>query len=110
MKTIIATTVAGMLALGASSVFAQQTPPQQTQTQTQQGNMQPVNPATCVSRYPQFSQLDTQHQGYISKQGATEIPGLSAIFKQADTNHDGKLTQTEYTTWVQKVCKGHTSA
>lgn len=44
----------------------------------------------------QFSKLDRNHDGYISKKEAKANPKLYKEWKQADANRDGKLDQAEF--------------
>lgn len=109
MNTIIASTLAGMLVIGSSAAFAQQTPPpaepQMPPPAVKPTTPHPTNPAeSCASRFPMFSQLDIQHTGKITKQEAGRVPLLERNFKKADTNHDGKLSQSEYGAWVERQC------
>lgn len=116
MKTIVATTLAAVLATSAAGVaFA--APPMSSRPgeQTPPPAMNPMNPhakspkVSCASQYPSFSQLDTKGQGYVTKKEATAAPKLEMNFKKADTNHNGKVSRSEYTAWVRKQCgSGHT--
>lgn len=111
MNTIIASALAGMLALGSSAGFAQQTPPP-AEPQMPPPAMNPTAPRhtnpeeSCVTKFPMFSQLDVQHTGEITKQEVRRVPLLERNFKKADVNHDGKLSQSEYGAWVQQQCSG----
>jgi len=59
----------------------------------------------CNAKYPSFSQLDTKHKDYLTKKEVSQVPGLEDAFKKADTNHNGKLSDSEYTAWVESQCK-----
>jgi hypothetical protein len=59
----------------------------------------------CNTKYPSFSRLDAKHRGYLTKKEASQVPGLVQAFKKADTNHNGKLSDSEYTGWVESQCK-----
>ena len=43
-----------------------------------------------------FSQLDTNHDGYISPDEARANSDLESGFSQADTNKDGEIDQSEF--------------
>jgi len=43
-----------------------------------------------------FADVDRNHDGVIDMQEASAIPELAAIFKSADTNQDGYLTEKEF--------------
>lgn len=45
---------------------------------------------------PGFNALDKNNSGYLSRKEAAANPDLARRFKQADTNHDGKLSRSEY--------------
>ena len=109
MKTAIAMTLATLLTVGVGTAFAapssplisQDNPPPPAMPQQQQ----PGNPqAGCTNQYPVFSELDKGGRGYITKKQAKQVPQLEKEFKQANTSHDGKLTEAEYTAWVQSQC------
>lgn len=108
MKSIVTITFAAMLATGAGAVFA--TPPAQVPPPTKPPAVNPVTPHSprqrsgCASYFPTFSQMDAKHQGAITKKEAEQVPSLEQHFAQADTNHNGKLSKTEYTDWVKKQC------
>lgn len=112
MKTAIAMTFAMLLTVGVGTAFAAASPllirqdnSQPTQAMPQQQQPQPGNPqAGCTNQYPVFSKLDKSGQGYITKKQAKQVPQLAKEFKQANTSHDGKLTEAEYTAWVQSQC------
>ncbi|MGA9851760.1 MAG: EF-hand domain-containing protein [Gammaproteobacteria bacterium] len=108
MKTAIATTLATLLALGVGVAFAgtpQNASQQNMQTPTMAQHATPADPQNaCSSKYPDFNQVDTAHQGYITKKEARKVPGLVQSFKKADTDHNGKLSQAEYKAWVQSKC------
>lgn len=48
---------------------------------------------------PSFNKLDMNHTGYLSKKEAGSVPGLVSDWKSADTNHDGKISRSEYMAW-----------
>jgi hypothetical protein len=43
-----------------------------------------------------FGHLDHDHSGAVNWVEAQRLPGLEAVFAQADTNHDGVLTRAEF--------------
>lgn len=108
MKTAIATTLTALLVMGVGTAFAasplangSQNMPTPSGTPTQQS---PGAQSGCSGQYPDFSQLDTKHQGYLTKKEVKKVPGLKEAFKKADTDHNGKLSQSEYAAWVQSKC------
>jgi len=114
MKTAIAMTLTLLLAAGLGTAFATPLPllirqdnSQSPPAMPQQQQPQPGNPqASCTNQYPVFSQLDKSGRGYITKKQAKQVPQLEKNFKKANTSHDGKLTEAEYTAWVQAQCGG----
>jgi hypothetical protein len=45
---------------------------------------------------PTFEQLDRNRDGYIDEREAAALPGLLAIFNDADRRADGRLDKVEY--------------
>src|SRR2546423_10585384 len=58
--------------------------------------------AFAAGERPSFRDLDTNHDGAISKSEAAAQPQLAEKFDQADKNHDGKLNRAEYTAALGK--------
>jgi hypothetical protein len=48
------------------------------------------------TRKQKFDQLDTNHDGMISRQEAAAAPELVIIFADSDTNSDGNLSAIEF--------------
>jgi len=45
---------------------------------------------------PEFTRLDVNRDGYLSREEAQKIRGFSKAFNEADDNRDGKLDATEF--------------
>ena len=45
---------------------------------------------------PTFPLLDSDHDGWISRQEAESVPDLAKDFDQYDLNRDGKLDRSEF--------------
>lgn len=43
-----------------------------------------------------FQRLDTNHDGYVSREEAASVRGLEQTFAPSDTNRDGKLSPGEF--------------
>lgn len=91
----------------ASTATAQTTEPTQTPTTdaADQTNQQQATPqqATTDAAAPQkksWSDLDIDKDGNLSKNEASPIPALQAVFDKADANADGALTGDEYKTYL----------
>jgi hypothetical protein len=50
----------------------------------------------------EFMDLDTNHDGYISREEASKWKYLAKVFDKFDANHDGKLSRQEFEKAVQK--------
>jgi hyperosmotically inducible protein len=46
---------------------------------------------------PDFSRLDANHDGYLSREEAKPLRGFDQAFSEADDNRDGKLDAAEFT-------------
>lgn len=60
------------------------------------------------SQWPSFSQLDKNSDGVIEKKEARQAKGLN--FKDADSDSDGKVSQSEYQTAMLKNGQGGTGS
>ena len=47
--------------------------------------------------YPEFSTLDTNRDGFLSREESRKIGSFDKAFKEADDNRDGKLDADEFT-------------
>jgi len=64
------------------------------------GTMLAVAPARAenalMSVQQRFKNLDTDHDGFVSRSEMQKAPGYSRAFEQADDNHDGRLDADEF--------------
>jgi Ca2+-binding EF-hand superfamily protein len=73
-------------------------PPLESQQQNESSTDEANQPSQKESakEQPSFSQLDANHDGYISKEEAKDFDQLVLHFKQLDQNNDGKLDSSEF--------------
>lgn len=113
MKNVIAIISGIMFAIALGAGFAgntQASGKQEMPTRPQAVQQTPADPQNaCNTKYPSFSQLDTKHKDYLTKKEASQVPSLESAFKKADTDHNGKLSQSEYTAWVESQCRSSMS-
>jgi hypothetical protein len=83
--------------------FAQETPPT---SETGAQPTQTTDAATPAPAKKSWSDLDADKNGSLSKDEASNIPSLQAVFDKADSNADGALTGEEYKTWLASNGKG----
>lgn len=51
----------------------------------------------AMPAYPEFGALDTNRDGFLSRDETRRITGFDRAFKEADDNRDGKLDAAEFT-------------
>lgn len=61
-----------------------------------QGALAADEPARASAKSEAFVKVDTNRDGYISRQEAKHVPGLSKAFDEADDNRDGRLDPDEF--------------
>jgi hypothetical protein len=92
--------------LAAGAAFAAPPPPAQQPANPPTKTTMRAHQAHSMSKHsmsggsmPSFNKLDTNHTGYLSTKEAASVPGLVTDWKGADTNHDGKISRSEYMAW-----------
>ncbi|HET9836413.1 MAG TPA: hypothetical protein VFP88_08745 [Rhodanobacteraceae bacterium] len=101
-KNIISIIAAGGLSLMASAAFAQsssaqQYPPSQNPPPASTaGSMNSSTMGNSTTTPPPFSTLDTQGNGYLTQQDASQNSWLGMHWSQCDSDNDGKVTRSEY--------------
>lgn len=50
----------------------------------------------AMPAYPEFGTLDTNRDGFLSRDETRKITGFDKAFKEADDNRDGKLDAAEF--------------
>lgn len=66
---------------------------------TSGANEAPIDmPATSagIKVDPLFNQLDSNHDGYVSKEEAKRSAGVTASFDSMDSNRDGAISASEF--------------
>ena len=53
-------------------------------------------PDSTLDSNPEFTRLDTNHDGYVSRDEVKKIKDIEQAFGDADDNHDGKLDPDEF--------------
>lgn len=93
------TSIATVLLLGALPVAALAANPAE-----QSSGASPAQSAAAAPDQvpPMFKQLDSNHDGYITKAEAARSADVTARFDQLDANHDGKISLAEYSNGLQK--------
>ena len=84
----------GVLPLGAIS--AEVTPPSAGNPPTRSVPAEPVSPTTKDQPAPIFDALDTNHDGYVTKEEARRSADVTARFKGLDTDNDGRVSASEF--------------
>ncbi len=51
--------------------------------------------ANDATKNPVFLKLDVNHDGFVSRREAKQDPAIAALFDQADSNRDGRLSEDE---------------
>ena len=49
---------------------------------------------------PEWTDADSNRDGYLSKDELVPYPTLGQDFDRIDTDHDGKLSKAEFSTWM----------
>ena len=102
MRSLIALRTAALtLACGglfaAGAAFAQSTEPAQATPPPTSSTPPPTGDSASSSTAPKtFKDLDSNADGYVSKDEAVADAKLSKHFAKHDTDGDGKLSETEF--------------
>ena len=84
MHRRIAATLAAALIGAAGAVQSAQTDPR-------------IDPEMTKADSPEFKKLDTNRDGYLSREETRKIRGFDKAFSESDDNRDGKLDAAEFT-------------
>ena len=62
------------------------------------GAIEKTMPATegAASQVPEFTAIDKDKSGGITKEEAVEVPGLTGAFPEVDSNADANISEDEY--------------
>ena len=56
-----------------------------------------INPAMAESeKIPEFSEVDTNQDGMINRDEASQVPEIANLYNGADLDQDGNLDSNEY--------------
>lgn len=58
-------------------------------------------PASKEEPPPLFRELDSKHDGYVTKDEAKRSAEVTARFKELDSDHDGRIAVVEYRKGMQ---------
>jgi hypothetical protein len=100
MQRPVPIALAAMLALGTGLAAAQSNPPP-----TDSNPMQDA-PGTTMPASPAWNDVDANSDGYISKDELASYPTYQRDFEQHDTDGDGRISPTEWSTWQQTLHPG----
>ncbi|WP_440221934.1 hypothetical protein ACQQ2N_12655 [Dokdonella sp. MW10] len=60
----------------------------------------PAMTEPSTERAPTWSESDTSRDGFLSKDELIPFPGVLKQFEIIDTDGDGKISESEYKTWL----------
>lgn len=83
-------------AVSLGAISAEATPPSAGSPATRSAPGTPAPPATSDQPAPIFDALDTNHDGYVTKEEAKRSADVTARFKELDTDHDGRTSASEF--------------
>ena len=84
-------------AIPLSAISAEATPLSTGNSSTKNTPAAPMPLATKDQPAPMFDALDTNHDGYVTKEEAKRSADVTVRFKDLDTNHDGRISASEFT-------------
>jgi hypothetical protein len=85
--------IAALSALMASAAAMANEDPTQSQQPT---DPSATSPQATDQQWPEFSTLDTNGDGYVSREEAQSNTTLSGSFSDLDTDKNGSLSSSEY--------------
>lgn len=50
---------------------------------------------------PEWTQTDTNRDGYLTKEELIPFPGVLKRFEEIDTDRDGRISEAEYRAWYE---------
>ena len=62
-----------------------------------------LNPVIAEEVLPEFNAVDTDQDGYINRDEASQVPQIVNLYQGADLDQDGKLSANEYDRAKQHV-------
>ena len=91
--------IAALLLLGAlplGAIFAEATPTSTGNPPTESAPADPMSTASEDQPAPIFDALDTNRDGYVTKEEAKRSADVTARYKELDTNCDGRISSREF--------------
>jgi hypothetical protein len=87
MNTYAKTLLATMLIGASGVVFAQTAAPT-------------ANDKVPRPKAPEWTETDTNRDGYLTKDELIPYPTVLKVFEQIDTDRDGRISEAEYREWI----------
>jgi len=88
MKTLHLSLLAALFAGSATLVAAQ----------TAEKTRQDPYPRPAA---PEWSESDTNRDGYLTKEELIPFPGVLKVFEEIDIDRDGRISEAEYRDWFE---------
>ena len=57
---------------------------------------------TPPPKAPEWSESDTNRDGYLTKEELIPFPSVLKRFEEIDTNQDGRISEAEYRAWIER--------
>lgn len=63
---------------------------------------EPVHTKTSDEKPPEWTNADTNRDGYLTKEEFVPYASLGRFFDEMDTNDDNKISEEEYGVWIDE--------
>lgn len=88
--------IIALLSLAATVAFAQSPTEKQMLDNSEAQNRMDQGKGVVKGQRQYFASLDRNQKGYLNNDDISADPFLTQNFAKCDTNHDGRLTYTEF--------------